>query len=196
MNLAPPLLSLLVIVSCARASAVHVGEAPVALRAALADTARLSRIYFAGEVVKPVAPREGNEPPYVAGLPDGEAQARVVVGPDGRVDTATAYLLPGSAHALGAPLVRVLGGWRFYPAELSDGAKVRQLVVVRLVKRGNGIVIDVNPVPRRCVYVGGLHCSAATTSRTRDSQIAHLVEAVRPTILSACRRQGAGWHGT
>jgi hypothetical protein len=149
MNLAPALLSLLVIVSCARASAVNVGEAPPALLAALADTARLSRIHFAGEVVKPVAPREGNEPPYVAGLPDGEAQAQVVVGPDGRVDTGTAYLLPGSAQGLGAPLLRALGGWRFYPAELSDSAKVRQLVAVRLVKRGNGIVIDVNPAPRR-----------------------------------------------
>jgi hypothetical protein len=138
----------LVVVSCAPARKPSVGDPSPALHAALADTARLSRVYFAGEVAKPVAPRAGNEPPRTMGLPDGEVHARVVVGADGRPDVAMVELLPGSAPGLAERFIRVLGAWRFYAAELSDGSKVRQLVVVRLSKRGNGNFIDITPAPR------------------------------------------------
>jgi hypothetical protein len=145
--------TVLYLFAACRAPASHAAEQNVSpglapdlrLQKALADTGK-GRVYFAGEVAKPAAPHAGLEMPRTFGLPDGELRLFFVVDSSGRFESG-AYAHQGPIEFAQAVL-KVLPSWRFYPAAPAAGAPVRQLVLLRMVKRGNGAEIRVDPVTR------------------------------------------------
>jgi hypothetical protein len=130
------------------APTLAIGVASPRLEVALSDTGNL-RVYYAGEVDKPVAAVAGNQPPKILGLPDGEVSGRFVVDTIGRAEVETLEIFRGSVPELAAATRSVLPSWRFYPAVLATGHRVRQLVALRVVKHGNGADTRVDPASRR-----------------------------------------------
>jgi hypothetical protein len=140
---------LLASIGCSSQPSPDVGAPSPALRAALADTAAATRVYFANEVPRPAVPAQGNNPPATVGAPDAEARVRLIVGTDGRMERATLEVQAGSQVELARQLAAVLPSWRLLPAERPDRTRVRQLIEVSVRKRGNGMIIDAAAVPRK-----------------------------------------------
>lgn len=115
----------------------------------MADTGTRTRVYYQAEVRRRAAMQPGNPPPRVGDLGMGDATVVFIVDASGRVPPDLIYVLPGSDSALAERYARVLPRWQFYPAELSDQSRVRQIVRYAIQKRGSVVVMDTNTLIHR-----------------------------------------------
>jgi TonB family protein len=112
---------------------IDVGPDDFHQRIYLLNVLRDEPVYFEFQVAKPVAPRPGNRfPRYPADLRarsiQGEVLVQFVVDTAGKPVPGTFRVLRSTDPGFAQEVERVVWLMRFFPAELKDGRRVRQLV--------------------------------------------------------------------
>lgn len=112
---------------------IDLGAADFYQRIYLVDVRREEPVYFEFQVVKRVAPRPGNRAPrYPPDLRDrnieGEVLIQFVVDTTGQPEPRTVRVLRSTDLEFTREVTQALLLMKFFPAELRDGKRVRQLV--------------------------------------------------------------------
>jgi TonB family protein len=112
---------------------IDVGAADFYQRIYILHVPREEPVYFEFQVAKPVAPRPGNPAPRyppelrARGI-QGDVLLQFVVDSAGKPEPGTLRVLRSTDPEFAHEATRVVRLMRFFPAQLADGKRVRQLV--------------------------------------------------------------------
>jgi TonB family protein len=112
---------------------IDVGASDFYQRIYILQVPREEPVYFEFQVAKQVAPRPGNPPPRyppelrARGI-QGDVLVQFVVDSAGKPEPGTLRVLRSTDPEFAHEVARVVRLMRFFPAQLADGKRVRQLV--------------------------------------------------------------------